>query len=70
MHHSKKILSTLLPIFQPSLRYRYIRQKQIDEICKGYGETKAEKTKMYTMMFAHIIKKGFAEVWSDFRIYN
>jgi hypothetical protein len=40
-----------------SLRaYNYVRKKDIDEICAGYGDSKMDKIKMYTRMFAHIAK--------------
>lgn len=51
------------------LRSNYIRQKEIDEICKGYGDGWKDKAKMYTKMFAHIIKEGFIDAKKEASLY-
>lgn len=48
----------------------YVRQKEIDEICKGYGEGWKDKITMYTKMFAHIGKEGFKGARNDLGLYN
>lgn len=39
-----------------TIRYSYVRKKDIDQICTGYTDSKMDKIKMYTRMFAHIGK--------------
>jgi len=39
-----------------NLHYTYVRKKDIDQICSGYTDSKLDKIKMYSKMFAHIGK--------------
>lgn len=52
-----------------SINYGYVRKKDIDQICAGYGNTTMDKIKMYTRMFAHIGKQGFIGAKNDINLY-
>ena len=52
-----------------NLCYNYVRKRDIDKICSGYGETTMDKIKMYTKMFAHIGKEGFKGAKNDIKLF-
>ena len=56
--------------YQTIIRCCYVRQRDLDNIEKNYGETKWEKAKMYGVMFAKIGKEGFSGVKKDYYLYK
>lgn len=67
---SQAFLRKLTPVFLQIPQYSYVRQKEIDLICKDFGETKWQQIRMYTKMFTYIGKEGFAGAWRDLTIFK
>lgn len=48
----------------------YIKQKQIDEISKGYGQGTWDKIKMYSAVFKHIGVEGLKGAKTDLKAFQ
>ena len=69
-HNMIKTKAVFNNVKYQTIRFCYVRQKDLDNIEKNYGETKWEKVKMYGVMFAKIAKEGFSAARKDYYLYK
>ena len=70
VHNMIKAKTVFNHIRYNSIQFYYVRQRDLDNIAKDYGDTKWEKAKMYGVMFAKIAKEGFSCVKKDYYLFK